>query len=328
MKGLQVMSQQKKSKEELRNLYLSEDFPKVVAISMLEGPCTHRCRMCPVPERGHELPHSQMDFPVFERIVERLRNQDVQFEISAYGETLLHPDVESFVAYAKKELPALSITLVTNGILLDKRRMEKIVASGLDILQVSLDAGSPESYLWLTGKDCYPQIEENLRVALQVRKSLGSTTPLVRTHMIQMKEMEHEFDSFLGRWKGIVEEVNIRPLGNWGGLIRNKGCTPMWDVKSERYPCPWPWYASKILSNGDVMGCFSQIFGETPALGNIRQDSLLDIWHGRAMSSFRGMLMNNREEEMNSICRNCTGWSLFPDPWYIKEEIQGQRVYR
>src|SRR5450756_379245 len=60
------------------------------------------------------------------------------------GEPLLHPRIIDIISAAKAA--GLEVFLVTNGTLLDEKMACALVASGLDKIQVSLWASSPDDY--------------------------------------------------------------------------------------------------------------------------------------------------------------------------------------
>ena len=62
---------------------------------------------------------------------------------SGAGEPMLHPRIFDLIGLAKAA--GLKVSLLTNGTLLDRSRIESLIDSRLDLLKVSLWGGSPET---------------------------------------------------------------------------------------------------------------------------------------------------------------------------------------
>ena len=218
--------------------------------------------------------------------------------------------------------PNAEIIVATNGTLLNRERCEKIVDSGIDYLSFSLDAGSPETYKWLTGGDNYEKVCRNLETLVEIRNKKGAKHLKVNTHIIGIKELSHEFEAFIQRWKGIVDTVKVRSYGNWAGLVDDNGCTPSerQELPEERYPCAWLWYATKIEPNGDVSKCFIHVTGDKNPIGNIMKQSFESIWKGDKLQRLRELHLQNRYDEVE-FCKTCTVWSLFPNVWYKEKRF-------
>jgi radical SAM protein with 4Fe4S-binding SPASM domain len=298
------------------------DFPYPYGISLGEFKCNLRCRMCPM----YNMPPKEERYitdEVMERACRELGDRPCSLEISAYGETFLHPKADEYLFLARRLCPQATIVVATNGTLLNRERCEKIVDSGINHLSFSLDAGSPESYRWLNGSTLYDKVCKNLETLAEVRNKRGAKHLLITTHIIGIKELAHEFDSFIKRWNGIADSAVVRNYGNWAGLVDSNGITPAeaQNTPAERYPCAWLWYATKIEPNGDVSKCFVHVTGDTNPLGNIMTQSFESIWKGDRLRRLREMHLNNQYDEIE-LCGTCIVWSLFPKFWE-REKLLG-----
>lgn len=303
------------NKAQQRENHLRLDFPFAYGISLGEFPCIHRCRMCPM----YSMPVTTPRFitrTIFERACNCLGERKSNLEISAYGETFQHPEADAFLAHARKLCPNAEIVVATNGALLHEERCKRIVDSGIDHLSFSLDAGSPESHNWLTGASNYDLICRNLHNLVAIRDKRGAKHLKITTHIIGIKELQHEFDGFLERWSQVADFAYIRNYGNWAGLVDNNGVSPTEKqfIPEDRYPCTWLWYATKVEPNGDVSKCFIHVTGDKNPLGNIMQQDYVDIWKGERMQRLRRMHQTNRYCEIEH-CPYCNVWSLFPHFW-------------
>lgn len=106
--------------------------------------CNLACRMC--IRSVWKEPLGQMTLETFNHIIQSIReiSGPLNVVIGGFGEPLFHPHIITMIA-ALKELGA-SVELITNGTLLTEEFSRALLATGIDVLWLSLDGASPESY--------------------------------------------------------------------------------------------------------------------------------------------------------------------------------------
>jgi len=122
--------------------------------------CNLTCRTCMRNEWDETL--GQMSMEIFQRILAGIQSFPVLPTIffGGYGEPLRHPDILDMLRQAK----ALGgrVEMITNGILLGEKIRQELIDIGLDMLWVSMDGASPESYADVRLGAALPTILENL----------------------------------------------------------------------------------------------------------------------------------------------------------------------
>jgi MoaA/NifB/PqqE/SkfB family radical SAM enzyme len=128
--------------------------------------CNLNCVTC--IRHSWDEPLGEMSSPVFSRIIEGLRalSTPVSIFLGGLGEPLSHPHIVEMV----RELKSLgsSVELITNGTLLHRNLSEQLIDAGLDMLWVSLDGATPESYTDVRLGAALPEVLANLQ---QFRKA-------------------------------------------------------------------------------------------------------------------------------------------------------------
>jgi MoaA/NifB/PqqE/SkfB family radical SAM enzyme len=125
---------------------------------------TNRCNLECVTCIRHswDEPLGEMSSSTFERIVLGLRSfspaPDVLF--GGLGEPLAHPNIVDMVSQAKAL--GSSVELITNGTLLNRSLAGQLINAGLDVLWVSLDGATPESYKDVRLGAALPEVLANL----------------------------------------------------------------------------------------------------------------------------------------------------------------------
>ncbi|MBP2475030.1 cyclic pyranopterin phosphate synthase [Crossiella equi] len=128
--------------------------------------CNLRCTYC-MPEEGlNWLPTPDvLDTGELSRLIRiavlELGVTELRF---TGGEPLLRKDLETVLAEAAALSPRPSISLTTNGLSL-ARRAERLLAAGVDRVNVSLDTLRPDRYLALTRRDRLADVLAGLRAA-------------------------------------------------------------------------------------------------------------------------------------------------------------------
>jgi MoaA/NifB/PqqE/SkfB family radical SAM enzyme len=146
------------------------------------------------------------------------------------GEPLFHPRTVDWVAQAKAA--GARVELITNGTLLDERRARALIAAGLDVLWVSLDGATPESFADVRLGAELPRVTDNVRRLRKLRRGSHFPTPKIGVAFVAMQRNVHELPAVirLGRSLGatLFMVTNVLPYTAemqaetlYGGVVRS-----------------------------------------------------------------------------------------------------------
>ena len=165
--------------------------------------CNFRCRYC-MPEQPDFLPRDRLlprrDLVALARVfVEELGIAQIRL---TGGEPLLRRDLPEIVGDlgALRGAGLARISLTTNGALLE-RRLPALLAAGLDDVNVSLDARTPDVFRALTGADVEPVLR-GLRAARDAGLPVKLNAVVIRGYN------DHEIVP-LARW-ALAEGIELR----------------------------------------------------------------------------------------------------------------------
>lgn len=173
-------------------------------------PCNHRCVMCwdhppddrqsaATAQRFGFAPQELMSLATFSSIVDDLHRLGTRrIDLVGRGEPLLNPAVGDMVAHAKAR--GMFLVLCTNAARLSPVLAEKFVSLGLDQVNVSLNAGTPETYPQIHVSETpkvYRQITENLRHLTRSRRAAGKAEPHVRLSFVIGSRNYRELDAMV-----------------------------------------------------------------------------------------------------------------------------------
>jgi radical SAM protein with 4Fe4S-binding SPASM domain len=144
--------------------------------------------------------------------------QDILQQISpkrvslfGFGEPFMHPDILGMVEYAKNRKCAIDIT--TNGTSLTPQQCERIVRSDLDILRISLDGATSETFHAIRGTARFNHIVDGIRTLVETRKRYNSCKPGIRLLYVIVKENYHEMAQMVQLAHELgVDAINFYPL--------------------------------------------------------------------------------------------------------------------
>ncbi len=121
-----------------------------------------------------------------------------------------------------------------------------------------------------------------------------------------------------GPVRAIIEEAVAR-AGARGVRLRASGATtPLESLRPSAEPRPWarcqrPWNSTYVTASGKVLPCCIAPFAHqqdfpSMILGDLKEASLEEIWHGEKYRHFRERL---ESDDPHPCCRTCgVGWSL------------------
>ncbi len=147
--------------------------------------CNLNCRTC-VRHSWNE-PAGTMEMEHFQGLIQELRAVPSLEKIAFWGigEPLLHPNILDMIASAKGL--GVQTELVTNALLLDPDMAQGLVDAGLDVLVVSVDGVSPESYECIRSSGNFDAVMTNVGHLNVLRSKNGNAIPKVGIEFVAMR---------------------------------------------------------------------------------------------------------------------------------------------
>lgn len=169
--------------------------------------CNLKCKMC--ARADYVKNPKDMKLTDFKKIVDTVKPQEIS--VAGQGEPLMNPNLMEMVSYAKKQ--GASINISSNLTLLNPETAVGIVQSGLDLLQVSIDASTRETYHKIRGQDYFQRVIDGVRTLADAKSKLGSRIPFTRLRLVLQRDNFHEVSDLVSLAKELgVDEVYIIPL--------------------------------------------------------------------------------------------------------------------
>ncbi len=177
------------------------------------GQCNLRCQMCAIQFRQDGPPYGPpafMPFEIFTRLLDQFAGLR-ELHLQGLGEPMMHPRFFEMVEYATAK--GVRVTTNSNLTLLNERRAERCVTSGLACLHISLDGATSATYERIRKRAHFERVVANIERLLAARERLGRATPRLHLVMVIMRQNLHELPDLVRlahRWS--VEEVFVQHL--------------------------------------------------------------------------------------------------------------------
>jgi len=298
-------------------------YPDYIQLQTINA-CQASCTMCP--------------YTTYSRVFQRGRIEEWLFD-KITAEIAEHPGIHAFIPMLQNE-PLLdkllfdrlrrfreatsgriALELVTNGALLTDEAVDHIREVKLDVLDISLDAATPETYAKIRVGLDYEQVMAG--VERVIAADLPDTRVFVR--LVRQRDNVHEIRAFARRWRAKGVGVFIYSAHDRAGSVERfderiripRELQPALHKLERRASrmyfghCPIPFSVASILHNGDVLMCVND-WARKEIVGNLRESTLGEVWNGERMREIRSLLSERRYEEIPA-CRDC---SLWRDGWF------------
>lgn len=134
----------------------------------------------------------------WKKIIDDLRDNGIRSIHFTGGEPLLRNDLEDIIAYCSKI--GLTSGLTTNGMLLDKNRLEKLVLSGLRSVAISVDALGDEYEKIRGAERSFEKVRGALEAISNIRKTKNIDSyinfTLMKNNIDVFQKVKNFADSF------------------------------------------------------------------------------------------------------------------------------------
>ncbi len=314
-------------------------FPQVVEIEVTTR-CNKKCIIC--EHTYWKEPNKDLTFTEFKNIIANFPKLK-WVNLTGEGDAFLNRDYLKMIEYLKKR--DVYVALVDSFDLINKEIAEKLITLGVDVIYISFDAGTKETYEKIKVGCNFKKTINNIRTLLELKRKYNSPIPVIYFRYIVNKlnlyEMEkfleivHSFDKdLLGigstiEFTGLlyfpeIEELFIPKIPD--NIVKKviKKAEDL-DLKISfvhpTHPKNLPpmhycyaWQEPYIMMGGHVMPCCAVLmsnkrdFLRKHAFGNIFEKSFKEIWFSERYKNFRKMVISKREK-VPILCAGCRAYN-------------------
>lgn len=263
------------------------EFPRIMALEFTNV-CNLRCPYCASqtgPVRGQR---GFMADSTFARIASQLREFSLQtLRVIGGGEPTMHPRFAEFATQLRGA--ARVSTLTTNGQLFSEKNSRQTAAS-FDIVEISVDGSDATEYEKYRVGGSFKKLLSGIELLRSAAAQEHSKMVLHIRIMLKVSDIERVSD-LRHYWGQHADSVSVQHLFDRTGTGTNL-FTIMPKVEGSFRQCEYPFKAMGICWNGDVPLCPAieerlKVSDGGMLLGNVNEESLLEIWHGPSLRRYR-----------------------------------------
>jgi len=275
-----------------------DEFPPCVQIEPTSI-CNYRCIFCYQTDlnltqsrHGHM---GMMDLDTFKLIVDQIEGGVEAVTLASRGEPLMAKKIIPMLEYLSGKF--LGLKLNTNASFLTEEKAHAILAAEPNTLVFSADASDKELYAKLRVNGNLDTVLSNIQLFNDIKsKYYPNSRTITRVAGVRFNDKQ-DFLKIEAFWQDYVDQVAFVSYNPWESTYD----APVNNITEH---CSDLWRRTFVWWNGITNPCDVD-YRSTLAAGNIKEQSLSDIWLGSAYQRLRKI--HQKKSRCNiSPCSGCT----------------------
>jgi MoaA/NifB/PqqE/SkfB family radical SAM enzyme len=288
--------------------------------------CNLRCPLCPTGQGRNDRSKGKMSFTNFRNIINELGPYLYRIDLHNWGEPLLNDEIYQMIRYAK--IFNIEVRVSSNLNTINRANAENLVASGLDVLIISLDGASQETYVQYRIGGQFNKVLDNIKMISESKQKLHTSKPFMIWQFLVMEHNEHEIflakkiakDFFVGQLDFFGIHCDMGREIFWNSKARFEN-TRKWLPHNERFciydlatgerknppnTCNYLWTQSAINWNGSVSPCCG-LYDEKFDFGNTLPLGFKSIWNNSKYRQARQIVRTKKigNSDYPNVCSHC-----------------------
>lgn len=290
--------------------------------------CKHCYLSCSPKRAEYELSTSQIL-----SVIKMLADCGVMLIDYSGGEPLMRKDI--FNIFHETVDSGMKFALVTNGLLLTKEKIEKLIKLDVSAVQISLDGVRKETHEFLRGPNTFDKTIEVIKELVKSDVYTGITFTYGKFNFKEIPEMIKLAKALgvksirfgaLNAWGRAAQELNNQILSESEKVLVNKliynlskNYIDEISITIDRFPgqggnlysCQLA-MSLCIAPNGIVYPCDIFAGANELSLGNVLMNSIVDIWHSNKAIEIRerAKIVNKGHCNSCQYLSACGSWCM------------------
>jgi hypothetical protein len=266
------------------------EFPNILNIEVYRGDCYCSCVHCPVGttepgERKSKFGERGFDLELYKKIIKEVReHHHATVRIHSVGEPLMWNDLIDALKFTHDN--HVKSWIFTCAVTNDTKKLEEICDNS-SVVEVSINSITPENYEATKGLNAFEIVSGNIKKMHDYINGKNLQTRLIASRVESLDKAAD--DAFVRYWKssGLVKDSFVRSYHTYNDMIPGLSN----EEKNKHEACLVHWARFNISVDGYAVVCFNELFKEhlepSLVLGDLRNQSISEIWHGPKLTSIR-----------------------------------------
>ncbi|MEK6643376.1 MAG: SPASM domain-containing protein [Planctomycetota bacterium] len=230
---------------------------------------------------------------------------DIRVVLAGHGEPTLHPAFHDICTMLRRSPAVAAIAVRTCAVLpADTKQSdaieEALFGTPVDLVEVTLDASTAETYSRVQGVDAYKSVIARLNRWAERRVQRQQVRPLIMPSFVKANENMSDMEAFYDDWQGRLGMSTITGYSHHASQRPHRAVTSV--APPTRAPCRRTFSRAMILADGRMTTC-DQDFAGKQCLGVVGQQSFLELWQAATLSAIRA---GGHDQQL--ICPGCDEW--------------------
>lgn len=248
---------------------------------------------------------SFIDVSAFEKIINKIKQKSSIVNLFFQGEPFLHPQIIELIKIAKEA--RLVVVVSSNAQLIDEKMSTDIVQSGLDVLIVSVDGASQETYEKYRKSSDFCKLQTAMLALNDSKIQLNSHISLIAQCLVT-KDTEQEIEK-VRNWsrengfKFILKSLQVYHTENKNELLPISEKFNRYSSKNQQTNnCIRLWTHMLILTDGRVVPCCMDKNAEF-AIGSTYSNTIQEVINANNRKAFMYKVLKDKNKV--ELCNNC-----------------------
>lgn len=224
---------------------------------------------------------------------------DVRIVLGGFGDPCLHPQFPA-ICRMLRESTAAALAVRTPALGGDFSVEDALFQAPVDVIEVTLDATTAETYAKVHGIDAFESVAARLEKWLARRQAAASVTPFVVPSFMKAEDNIHEMEAFYDHWQRRLGAALVTGYSHYAGQRPARAVTSM--APPKRTVCRQTLSRAMILADGRVTTC-DQDFAGRQAIGRLDESPLSELWHSARLKAIRENCF-----DAAPLCSKCDEW--------------------
>lgn len=269
--------------------------------------CNLRCPACPTGTEALGRPGEHLDFDVYRRTLEELRDALMLMLFWDWGEPLMHPKLPEMIA-AASGAGIMSVISTNATVANSERHIERLVAAQPSVVIVCADGADQQTYEQYRVGGKLEKVLDTARRLEAARRRMGLPYPLIEFRSLATRENEHQMAQLLGLARACGADLfsvkSLRPYDYRGASVDAQlvplntdlsrysysngpdAGARLDDVRQGPLTCAKPHYSPTLNSSGELVFC-SYAGHEMEHFGDVSTRGFRAVWRDRRSREIR-----------------------------------------
>lgn len=263
------------------------DYPVLLEIELARA-CNFKCLMCPVGTGVIKRKPGYMSAELYNSILDVAADNNIALRFIQWGEPTLHRNWLECMKQAKDR--GLIVHFNTNGSMLDRESMQKIIDYEIDSVKFSFQGVDAESYREMRNIDYFEELLSKIELLHLLRAEREK--PYIHASTTITYETSEQVDAFRKRLAPFIDKSSVGRTNFYRFDISGADLS---DEEKERFEklrksenlvkkrpncCPEVYEKLSIHYDGKVSACCLD-YDEVMVVGDLNRQSLQEIWKSK-----------------------------------------------